>query len=235
MIKYIALFLLIFTPLTSFGQSDATAGYHYRAISWEGSIKNELYRREGDHYAPINLYSTARTEPFWHAGGNPITFYSKQTGANNTESYTPAVSANVPDSIKQPLFIFTKNRSQNGGASYKILVLDDSVNTCPPGSYRFMNWTDKNIAGRLGKQTFTIAPKAGKTIDPTSTPDPSLTIQLVELTDPENKRLYASRWVNQANARKLVLMVPREELGRSSVRIKIIADYTDPSVATSTN
>lgn len=231
---FLAFIILSSIALSAFGQSERP-GYHYRVIAWEGSIKNKLYVRDGEEYTPLKIYSTARTPRFWHSGGNPFALYTKSTGANGQDTYTPAIQIDVPETIDTPLFILMPKSRDGKAAGYSAIALEDSIESCPLGAYRFINWTDKNIAGRLGPETFSLPPKGEKTIDPSKSPDTNLTIQLIEFTDPENKRLYSSRWVNQPQVRKLVLLIPQNELGRSSVKIKIIADYDQPTSSSAKN
>ncbi|WOO40322.1 hypothetical protein [Rubellicoccus peritrichatus] len=218
--------LLLFTLIRLDAQEATRMGFDYSVISWEGSIKNQLYRQDGSTYVAMNLYPTSRTPWFRHQGSETVTFYTKQTLQDESHQYTPAVKATVPENIERALIIVTKNKSTN---SFEALVVNDSIDICPVGSYRFLNWTDKKIAGRLGSDNFLLAPKDGKTIQPEKTDDKNLSIQLVELTDPDNQRLYSSRWSLQSSTRKLVLLVPRDQQGQSSVRIKIITDYGPPA------
>lgn len=207
-------------------QDAASSGFNYSVISWEGSIKNELYRQDGSTYVTINLYSTSRTEWLWHQGREPIILYTKETNQDGSHHYIPAAKAFVPEQIRRALLIVTKDKKTN---SFDILVVNDNTDLCPLGSYRFLNWTDKKIAGKLGDETFVLEPKNAKTIQPDITNDKNLSIQLVELSDSENQRLYHSRWSLQSRTRKLVLLVPRNQQGQSPVRIKIIADYGPPT------
>ncbi len=224
------LFGTVLVALGLFVTNPAWADTNYTVMAWKGSIRDHFYIKTSSGYEPLDIYSTRRSDTFRHIGEGPVYLYTKNENTEGEPVFLPAAQVEIPNTFKEPLLLIFEHSNETG-LNYTILPVEDSPEVYASGCYRFVNWTDKVIAAKLGEAIFKLEPKHAKTIDSTKENDDGMQIQMVELEDDENRLLYSSRWTKQNHVRKLVLIVPRNEQGRAPIQIKIIADYPKPDSA----
>lgn len=192
-------------------------------LSWSGTVRNEIKLQMPDELIPVDIFPTSRSRVIPYRGPNPITFVRK-TGSGEHAQITTVAKAYIPEDLNRALLVFVKNGEQNR-EQYRIVVLDDSFETSPVNSYRFLNWTDKRIAAKLGDEIFTMEAGKSETISYSEQDATHVPMQMIEFSENGHRPLFSSRWYREPGIRTQILLLPSPEGGRQNIDIKIIADY----------
>lgn len=234
--KFKSTLIVVLTLLSmsspNFGQQAKNNAYFtYSAVAWSKSIHGKLYVKEKEGYAPLNVYTSGRTPERTYLGPNPMLFYGKFPGSNGLTEYRPIAQASIPIESNQVLLIFkeTAESDKSDSSTYDVAAIDDSQSIFPRNSYRFINWSGEKIAGKLGNEVFVLPPKTSKTIQAKQTDKNTLQIQLIELKDDKNSRIYSANWYYQPNTRKLVFLTETQRRNKKRIKVKVIADYMAPA------
>ncbi|WP_309383075.1 hypothetical protein [Cerasicoccus frondis] len=206
--------------VAGFAQSEQMVSVRFRCLSLDAPIRTPLYvRPEGGE--AIRIYNNARTDWIQYSGPLPIVFYkdSEVKGAPRV----PVAKFNLNPEVEAPLLLFS--RSKSGPAEYDIYSINDSAEFSPVGSFRIYNFTEKDVAGKIGDQVFRVKPNAFAVTKIPETDSVSISVKLAEGTSDGVKRLFAATWNFSSKFRYLVFIMPSDDPTRGNIQIRKITDY----------
>jgi len=83
----------------------------------------------------------------------------------------PVATATIPEGMTRALLVFGKNtQTAPGGASIRIMVIDDGYTVFPGQSVRLLNYSRMSLGGSVGTQAFEVAPGRDQVV-PASLPE----------------------------------------------------------------
>ncbi len=202
--------LLAFSTLSSHALES---GRYFQAITTQGVIgKNLWYELDGEK-VEIYANNTLRSLDYEYELVPNIVFYGDRV--NSEGEPIPEAVASLPYSIEdlatkadRLLLIFHKlDNSGQRGPSYQILVMEDQLDSFPLGSFKFVNFTDAQIAVILGNENFLLKTRDQKIIAVSPPEKGDLTIQLAaNKEDGEWERFYSNGWGHSADLRTIVFL-----------------------------
>ncbi|WP_309397927.1 hypothetical protein [Cerasicoccus maritimus] len=220
---FITLIWLILSPAllnaqnAEHGRSIQT---EFTCVSWNKPISSALYVRNGEEMVPLRIHNMQRSQSMEYSGLNPVVFHTKTKNDHGETIYKPIAEASIPIGIEKPLLFFVENEDQ-----YQIIALEDSFAQYPNGSYRFYNFTEKDLLAKFGEQTINLKPKKTIFLEQPFNTSKEYPVAFV-LRDPDGvKPLYTNKWRHSENFRYLIFVSESGSRDVSPIQFKVLADY----------
>ncbi|MGF1530883.1 MAG: hypothetical protein ACFCU4_05940 [Puniceicoccaceae bacterium] len=162
------LFIPIFLIAVSAGQPTAKASTKlplpipdgFRILAWNVKAvppEGSLFYQQGEELVPIDeIADTYASKVYPYEGDGNLLFFGAQPGTTKVEEGKVVGRVNLTQ-FKLPLVLLS--RSDPGSSEpYRALSIEDSTESFPLGSYRFINATDRTFAVQIGDERALIQP-----------------------------------------------------------------------------
>lgn len=207
--------ILASVAVRAFAQAPESVSAKIITLSWNDNIK-ELWYQTKDGPMEMEASSRGLTSPVEYTGPAVIHFHPNKEifSLPPEERPAPRAIARLPQTGGDVLFIFTSKEDPKSG--WNIRVVDNSPKNFPPGTYRFLNLTDKplHIAldGTIGSvratSTAIIRPPKGEDVR-------GMNARIALGTD----IIYSSIWGHEEKRRGNVFIVP-DPYGRNGINVR---------------
>ena len=165
------------------------SGKYFQAITTTGVIDKSLWYEQGGDKVEVYANSTLRSIDYDYDLAPRIVFYGDRTNAEGLP--VPEAIATLPYSAEdlaakadRLLLIFHKIASNpTRGPSYNVLVIEDTLESFPLGSFKFINFIDSRIAVLLGQENFFVNGNKEKIIEIAVPDKGDVTIKLASLNE----------------------------------------------------
>ncbi|GHB93418.1 hypothetical protein [Cerasicoccus arenae] len=191
----------------------------FSCISWNKPIGGNLYVNAGEGMEPVSIHTMQRSKPIEYEGPNPIVFYREPSDKADGMAYVPVARVTVKPGIHEPLFLFF-----GSGDEYKIFEIEDSFDTFPVGSYRFLNLTNRNMLAQLGSNKLELNSRSlEKLMNPFESTHEYQVAFIVREKD-ELTPAYYNRWMHFDNYRYLILISESKSQDAGPMEFRILSD-----------
>lgn len=209
-----------------------TISVRFTCLAWDSVDSRGLnYMTEGEEVG-LRISSAFRSPKYEYTGLNPFVIYTKKSAPNGESLKVPVASVSIDPELKDVLLLFVQQRSTEAGESaqskYTILVMNESLNTFPFGSYRIFNFSERDVGGILGDSKFILPPKSQKVITPSVENHLSMQVHFSKKQDEQWVPEVNTRWNYEENARRIVFISEDTSSRRSKIKIKTISEYKEP-------
>ncbi len=140
----------------------------------------------------------------------------------------PFASATLPSGKREILLLFVPlpPDQREDGLEYRLLPFDDSMDTLPWGSYRFINFTGRNLlafAGSKNQRHELRSNRASATISPGGS---KRNLQWLIYDNPgtEGKPVFSAQWLHRPNYRSLIFITESTNQ-RGAINVKSIDEW----------
>ena len=176
-----------------------------------------------------------RSSPVAYIGPANIEFFKTEPPAGavfdeegNRLGPAPIASATLPTGKREMLLLFVPlpPDQRKNGLEYRLLPFDDSMDTLPWGSYRFINFTDRPLVTFAGSQNqrHELKPnRASGTIRPGGAKR-NLQWLIYDTPEPTGKPVFSAQWLHRPNYRSLIF-VTESTNKRGAINIKSIDEW----------
>ncbi len=206
----------------SSGESRST--YKISCLYWEGKPTEALYYREGEHFRRLGFKQAQRSKGFAISGMSKFELYRKATQPEvGKPPYELLSQCKIPNATEILFVVIPYERK--GALLYHVHAMDDSMDTFPIGSFRFVNYTTGSIQIKCGKKTQQIGPLGLWSMTGTATKNGGF-IPFV-LGDLNGEIIYGTRIFGQPSGRELVFIIPPVKEG-GTPRVKFISQLILP-------
>lgn len=111
----------------------------------------------GKPLTSVDFYDVARSIPQRYTGDAIVKFYDMATVKDDAVPEVVA-SCEVPEGLRNVLFLFITKAKPVGGIKYDVAVIDDSETKVPYGSFAIINLSGKEYAASYGAEPIMIRP-----------------------------------------------------------------------------
>ena len=204
-------------------QSQSSAASDKRTFSLialsELPYKN-LYYRSSKGFVPIELRKRRRSDAYPLSAVEFLELYTDHSDPE--QQYRLIGQGKLVKQSKRMLF-FLKNigGQHRGRLPVLVLGLDDSHNTFPNSSFRFINFISKPLVIEFNRERFQMQPGESKISKLDLPAGGDFTPFVVK--DTEGKRLAGTRLFSHAKGREMVLLFPPKE-GKKRLNIEFFSD-----------
>lgn len=122
---------------------------------------SNLYYNKGKEYIKLELPQTVRSKiyPVTLGENRKLVFFSLSKDEKDQDVYTPVARAHFPEKTNQVLVLFAKSKKVKK-SKYRLLVIDDSLEVFPVGSFRFFNFTKEPLLVSFHKTKKVVKPRS---------------------------------------------------------------------------
>lgn len=220
---HIKILLYLMIVGSCFAQSRKVGAYFY-TMDYADQDREILLPSSKDDYEKISLstaniygpYKTTLTKEnkLFLCDKNPLPIDQQKDAP-----FTHPIIANIqiPSNIKEPLIILIPSKKS---MKYEALVVERSVTDFPMGSYRMINFTNRNIRGMVGNTKVQIKPWKQAFFNPTKDSDNSNRYKVIFQFE-ENERWQtfgATTWTKRLNKRTLLFSYISPDNGKMKIR-----------------
>ncbi|GHC05036.1 hypothetical protein [Cerasicoccus arenae] len=210
----------IFPSLACAADAVANVETTFSCVSWGKPIKDTLYVRSDGEMIPLRVHSMRRSSEVDYHGSNPIVFFRKGKDGQEQDAYQPVAQVQLDGSIKKPLFFFAGE-----GGNYKIVTLEDSFDKYPTGSYRFYNFTERDLIAKMGDEILQLPPKKTAYLPQPFTGTIEYPIAFVVREPGGIRPLYTNMWTHVGRFRYLIFVSDSDSRDTGSMKFRILSDY----------
>lgn len=197
-----------------------------------------------DEGAPAAITPTRTTVPFSkrsspvvYSGPAKIEFFKTEPppGAvfdeeGNRLGPEPFATAILPSGKREMLLLFVPLAAdqRKGELEYRLLPFDDSMDTLPWGSYRFINFTNRNLVAYAGSKTQRLELKSNRASETISPGGSKRNLQWLIYDSPQTdgKPIFSAQWLHRPNYRSLIF-VTESKNQRGAINVKSIDEWSD--------
>jgi hypothetical protein len=177
-----------------------------------------VYLLNGDDEAVEIALSTARIVGPYHTvldADSNVILRSKKEIEEGTVIYPPIAQAKLPSDIKEPVMILVPATES---LPYQAIMIDQSLESFPVGSYLLVNLSPMDIRGMVGSNEVVVSSESVTAIIPSSVDEDLLDVHF-QYERPTGWRTFArTRWVNDKNKRSLLLTYLDPKTKRMKIR-----------------
>jgi hypothetical protein len=222
--KYLAVVLLSLCAMAicrAQTSGTQTCKLKFRLISWDSEI-SDLQMQNGDgKVAPVRILPNGRSPFYTYEGPGPVAFGRQKSGPDGKPVFEEAVTVPIKEFSERTLLMLAPNPDARG--RYFATGFDDTDAALPPGTYRFVNLSPKQLAIKCGDGSGAVAPKEALTLKARTTDNPEIMpVEIWAKSDAGYQRVYSNRWPYGPATRTLVFVyfVP----GKKSFELKRIQE-----------
>lgn len=196
--------------------------------AWAQGIEEPMRFANGERGILHMVQWMHRSGPYEARVGDRIDFY--EGGEPFSEEDGPArkviATAAIPREITRPLLLFLPAKKNSQGLRYEVLVIEDSTENFPFGSYRLQNLTKSAISGEIGNKQFELPPDRAVTLQlPLKTVEDVVVkanIKMGEKVVP----CVETIWTYEPRLRKHVIFSWSDE--RNFIQLQSLSEYEKP-------
>ncbi|CAA6679894.1 MULTISPECIES: hypothetical protein [unclassified Lentimonas] len=217
-------FLSIFSDATA-QNPKVSASVEFSCVIWNKLPYETLYYRQDGEYLPLKLSPNNRSPLYDLSGMEAFELYIPGLDETGQPAYKlVGQSALLPD-VRRLLF-FIVERPKDSGLPLGLLGIDDSLNTFPPGTTRFVNMSSEPLVVSYGDKNTLIPIRSMKNVKSNAPAKGGFMPFLV--TDEQGDRVYETRLMSRPTGRDMVFILPSERRDRS-VELKFIPQIIPPN------
>lgn len=213
----VIIFLAAFPPLLAQSSSSAQAPSEFSCVIWKSLGLGQIYYLNNDNYEPLGFRKGTRSDTFPLSGQGSLKLFTREE-VEGELIYDLVGEGKLPASTQQILFLIRKNES-NSGAPLVVLGIDDSSKSLPAGSYKVINFTNKQLELRVNQSTDRVKPRAVKVVRP-DIPEKGGFLPFY-IGDQVKGVIYETRLYCQRNAREIVFVFPSD--GKRPISVKFLS------------
>jgi hypothetical protein len=180
-------------------------------MSWEDVISDLMYANTDGKIVPIFILPNGRSTFYQYKGDDPLTFFRVKLGSDGQPVLGPdgksqyQVAGTISTQKFAPRTLLMFFRAPNAPGQYKILAVDDSNAALPPGSCRFLNFSNFSLRISCGAAHGEVDPNGALTLseEPAGKEDGAAAVEIWANTAQGPVRAYANRWQYGSSTRTL--------------------------------
>ncbi len=195
-----------------------------RFLAWDTATSRQSFTFHGGKRLVTldDLHTLKRTEEYRWKGGGPLLMTLDGMKPSAETPPENLVSIPFPGQVKQALVLLIPDKTSKSG--YRGLVLDDSMDRFPWGTYRFINATGVPLVCRLGPAAPVLLPKKLKTVDISPAGKRrNLPIGVAAQVQPE-KWLFTSIWEHRPDFRRIVIIARSDDARSGPITLKVVPE-----------
>jgi hypothetical protein len=201
-------------------------GIEFTCATWENLPHPEIFYRQGSEYLPLVLSAGERSKVYRLKGAESLELFTRKDKTADAGTSKAALEYELVGTtpllkgVTRMLFLIEVNK-ETKGLPLQILGIDDSVESFPAGSFRFINQTPDLLRIEFGGTTCELPPGALKVVIPKIPAAGGFLPAIIK--NAEGRNLLENRFFAQHTGRELVIVKPPAE-GRTELVMKFLSD-----------
>lgn len=206
LISLFTLILILFVSAASTNAEDAHKKRKaFTCLVWHDLPIKELFYNIKKEYKPLEFRRNKRSKSYPLDNGATFNIYQSVISDTGDQIYQTVGMVDIPSNINRPLFIIEPNKNKaSEGLPLNILVVDDSEESFPAGSFKFMNFSNQNLLIKIGKEVLMLPKSEFKAID-SQAPEQGGLIP-IKFGNTKGEKLHFTRIYGHKNSREMIFI-----------------------------
>lgn len=202
-----------------FAQSRAPTSIEISIFTFEYAegYQTVLLNSKKDTYDELRLSSANILGPFkvLLSEERELGLYRRDQTEDGETIYPSIARVKIPAKIKEPLLVLVPTP---GEQAYASLVIDRSLSDFPEGTFKLINFSNKDIRALIGKTRVFAASRKVTPFNPFSNEEDLLDVHFQYKSEESWKTFGRTRWVNEQAGRTLLCAFFDEDRNRMQIR-----------------
>jgi hypothetical protein len=121
----------------------------FSCLVWEPLPIPEVFYLDGKSYLPLEFSLGNRSQLYPLKQATGLELFVKESGANGATTYKLVGKAPLAAGTRRMLFVIYPVPN-SGGLPLRLIAVDDSLNTFPPGTFKFVNFSNSALQVKFG-------------------------------------------------------------------------------------
>lgn len=186
--------------------NEESISINFTTLSWDRTSEKVFFQSANQQPTEITLNPRARSQSYQYVGPNPIRFFTLQQGADGKIIQAPVGSVSITPEQRDVLLLFVPKPNQS---TMRIIAMDDSQSSFPPGSVRFFNMTQRNLGVIFDGEKIPMRPLDIKTSAPKEE-SKRVNLAILAIRDEQLRDIYHAQWGQDSRSRFLVFIKDSE-------------------------
>lgn len=207
------------------GEDSGGAGViKFSCLAWEPLSIPELFYRDGKDYLPLELAPGNRSQLYPMKSGNTLELYVKIDGVDGISPYKLVGKAPWLEGARRMLFLVDPV-SNSSGMPLRILGVNDALDVFPPGTFRFLNFSNATLHVKFAGQVHKL-PVGEITVVKSNVSEKGGFLPF-QMSDSNGKTIFETRLFSQPSGREMVFIGnPAEPV--ELPRVKFVTEIIPP-------
>lgn len=221
----IAIFLLATSPALLHAQpTTAKPAVEFSCLIWDPLPFPEIFYFDGKSHLPLELFPGNRSKLYPLQETTALGLYVKETSDDGAETYKLIGQSPLLAGTRRMLFVI-ESAEQSAGLPLTIFGMDDALDSFPPGTFKFLNFSKSALQVNFGSQ-ITQLPAGEIRVVKSNAPKLGGFIPFV-VGDARGKIVFETRLFGQPTGREIVFIGPPAKPG-GPPRLKFVTQIIPP-------
>ncbi|MEP2774489.1 MAG: hypothetical protein ABJQ29_15315 [Luteolibacter sp.] len=178
-------------------------GVTFTCLLLEELPVEQIFYKEGKSYLPLEFKKGKRSEAYSLRSNKVFELYVSEVNEDGDSFFKPVGSSALVAGSRKILFIIAPGNSESG-LPLRIIGLDDSLEGFPPGSFRFVNFTDTELLVKVRDKVTRLESGEITVADSESSEDGGLVP--VTFGNSKGETLHFTRLYSHSRSREMVFI-----------------------------
>lgn len=182
----------------------------------------------GKAMVPVSMTAVAKSTLYAYEGPNPFVLNVPDKTAKTGRRSVASIP--MPIGIKRALILLAPGPTSQAGPTYTGTAVEDEWVNVPAGTMRFLNYSGKPVAIKVGTQSFELAKGPSKAI-PAAKPGSEVTEVPVQIAAKEGdtyRPSYNAKIKIDASERQTMIILPPKHLNGPGISVISMRDFLPP-------
>ncbi|WP_377136728.1 hypothetical protein [Rubritalea spongiae] len=192
---------------------------------WDKLEATQLFYQYNKQFHPLELRKGTRSKPFPIEKSDFFTLYTEKM-VDGEKQFLPYAQSKMPNFKQRALFLLLPDPSSTE-RPLRIIGVDDSLGSFPPGSYKFFNLTKTPLQTLINGEKSQISAGGIEVVDANI---PSKGGLLPFVVGANKKVIFETRIFSQPKERKMVFLFPQTAKNKHCpIQLKFLSQLVSPS------
>lgn len=219
----LALFIVSAATAQISSQNDLEIhSFDFRAISWDGAIRDIFYQSFDQKPQAVTVPTGGRSAMYHYSGPSPLVFFRDGgLDAEGNPIKIPVASFPIQPGARETLLNFFRDPSNP--ERFRLLPIQEDLESFPFNTCLFYNFSGRDLIVKIGDSADRIPARASRRFDFPKGDSPNFLVQIADRREGEWDPLYSSVWGASQGIRLLTLAVADPSLAQT-IDIKMLRE-----------
>ncbi|MEX1048733.1 MAG: hypothetical protein WED15_04340 [Akkermansiaceae bacterium] len=201
------------------------AGIQFSCMVWEHHEGPTLFYRDGEAYLPLKLRAGNRSQLYPLKNAHAFELFVAAVDSDGKPIYNPVGRAALVAGTGRMLFMIDP-LGNPADLKFRVIGMDDALETFPPGTFRFANFTTTPLQVKFGGQVNPL-PAAGMKVVKSNVSAKGGFLPFI-LGNSTGKIVFETRLFGQPTGRDIVFIGGSSTGGE--IKVKFLTEIIPPEV-----
>lgn len=202
----------------------------FTCVQWGQLPFEKIFYYDGKTYQELELKGERRSDIYEMSRSQTMSLFTRELGASGDMEFKLIGQTALQSGVQRYLFLIKSATSSSAELPVQMYGMDDSLNTFPPGSFRFVNFTPVPLVVEFNGKSEPISRSGIAQVASGVSVNGGFLPCFIKLND--GRVIFESRLIAQPNGREIVFILPPGER-KDRLTLKFLSQTIYPDTQTS--